>query len=230
MEYIIVIVIMAIMLVILAIVLNLSTKKIKQIAMNKKLNEITDHFPENIDICKSILERLNNKEVVIEENKEGKSSLYIVFSNKISIANIRDNFTRIQTIAHECIHSIQSKKLLWFHFIYSNLYILYFLLVIGLTIFKVIQPSMLQVALLILFGTVHYFVREMLETEAMIKARYVAKEYLEENNIGTKAQVDEIIGEYDKLNEVGIKLVNYTLWIKNWIKVVVYCIICLFIV
>ena len=89
MEYIIIIAIMLVMLIIVAIVLGLSTKKIKQIVMNKHLNEITDHFPENIDICKSILERLNNKEVEIEENKEGKSSLYIVFSNKISIANIR---------------------------------------------------------------------------------------------------------------------------------------------
>lgn len=230
MEYIIMIVTMLVTLVILAIVLELSTKKIKQIAMNKHLNEVTEHFPENIDICKSILERLNNKEVAIEENKEGKSSLYIVFSNKISIANIRDNFTRIQTIAHECIHSIQSKKLLWFNFVYSNLYILYFLLILGLTVFKIIAPSMLQVALFILFGAIHYFVRGMLETDAMIKAKYVAKEYLEENNIGTKAQIDEIIKEYDKLNEAGIKLVNYTLLTKNCIKVVVYCIICLFIV
>lgn len=230
MEYIVVIVTMIIMLGILAIVLNLNTKRIKQIAMNERLNKITNDFPENIDICKNILERLNNKDVVIEENKESKASLYIVFNNKISIANIRDNFTRIQTIAHECIHSTQNKKLLWFHFICSNLYILYFLLILGLTILKVIKPSMLQVALLILFGAIHYFIREMLETDAMIKARYLAKEYLEENNIGTKAQVDEIVGEYDKLNEVGIKLVNYTLFAKNCIKVVVYCVICLFIV
>lgn len=230
MEYIIVVVIITVMLGILAIVLNLNMKRIKQIAMNKQLNEITNEFPENIDICKSILERLNNKEVTIEENKESKASLYIIFSNKISIANIRDNFTRIQTIAHECIHSTQSKTLLWFHFIYSNLYILYFGLILGLTLFKIIKPSMLQVTFLLLFGTIHYFVREMLETDAMIKARYVAKEYLEENNIGTKAQVDEIVGEYDKLNEAGIKLVKYTLLAKNSIKVVIYCIICLFIV
>lgn len=230
MEYIIVVMIITVMLGILAIVLNLNMKRIKQIAMNKQLNEITNEFPENIDICKSILERLNNKEVTIEENKESKASLYIIFSNKISIANIRDNFTRIQTIAHECIHSTQSKTLLWFHFIYSNLYILYFGLILGLTLFKIIKPSMLQVTFLLLFGTIHYFVREMLETDAMIKARYVAKEYLEENNIGTKAQVDEIVGEYDKLNEAGIKLVKYTLLAKNSIKVVIYCIICLFIV
>lgn len=230
MEYIIVVVIITVMLGILAIVLNLNMKRIKQIAMNKQLNEITNEFPENIDICKSILERLNNKEVTIEENKESKASLYIIFSNKISIANIRDNFTRIQTIAHECIHSTQSKTLLWFHFIYSNLYILYFGLILGLTLFKIIKPSMLQVTFLLLFGTIHYFVREMLETDAMIKARYVAKEYLEENNIGTKAQVDEIVGEYDKLNEAGIKLVKYTLLAKNSIKVIIYCIICLFIV
>lgn len=230
MEYSIVIGITIVMLVVLGIVLRLSTKRLKQIAENEKLNEMTASFPENIDIGKSILEKLNNKEVKIEENRDSKSSLYLVFSNKISIANIRDNFTRIQTIAHECVHSTQSKRMLWGNFIYSNLYLIYFWMIVALTIFRVIDPSMLQVVVLLLFGAIHYVIRGMLETDAMIKARYVAKEYLEENNIASKAQIDEIIGEYDKLNEVGIKLVNYTLFTKNCFKVIVYCIICLFVV
>jgi len=230
MEYIIVIVITLALLAILGIVLGLNPKKVKQIAKNKKLDEITSTFPENIDIGKAILEKLNNTEVEIEENKDGKSSLYIVFSNKISIANIRDSYTRVQTIAHECIHSTQNKKLLWTNFIYSNLYIIFFWLISILTIFKVVKPSMLQVALLILFGAIHYFIRGFLEIDAMTRARYVAEDYLEENNICSKEQINEIVGEYDKLNDEGIKLVNYKLLAKNCIKVIMYCIICLFIV
>ena len=38
------------------------------------------------------------------------ASLYIVATNTILISNIKDTFTRVQTIAHECLHSIQNKK------------------------------------------------------------------------------------------------------------------------
>ena len=82
-------------------------KKSKKIAENKELDELSNSFPENIEICKSILDKLGNSDVQIKEEKESKTSLYIVVNNTISIANIRDSYTRIQTIAHECIHSIQ---------------------------------------------------------------------------------------------------------------------------
>jgi len=230
MEYILIILLTILLIVLLGIIIGFNPKKIKQIAENKRLDEITSKFPDNIDICKSILKKLNNNNIKIEENKESKSSLYIVFSNKISIANIRDSYTRIQTIAHECIHSIQNKNMLWANFIYSNLYIVYFWLIAILTVFKVVKPSMLQVALLILFGALHYFIRAFLETDAMTRARYIAKEYLEENDICSKEQINEIVEEYDKLNDAGIKLVNFNLFAKNCIKVVIYCIICLFVV
>ena len=90
-----------------------------------------------------ILEKLNNTQVNVKEDENSKTSLYVVIGNTITIANIKDSFTRVQTIAHECIHSIQNKKMLWFNFIYTNLYILYFLLVSLLTIFKIITNPML---------------------------------------------------------------------------------------
>lgn len=226
MEYLIILIISIVILVILAFIVEFSIKKVKDIAENEELNEITNGFPENIDIAKSILKKLNNENVVIEENNESKTSLYIVVTNKISIANIRDNFTRIQTIAHECLHSVQNKKLLWTNFIFSNIYIIYTLLLLILTIFRVLKPSLLQAIVLLLFIIVHYFIRSMLEMDAMTKARYVAKEYLEENNICSKEICSKIVGEYDRLNNVGIKIVNYNILFTNFIKLMVYCIIC----
>ena len=43
------------------------------------------------------------------------------FKDVNSIANINKTCTRIQTIAHECVHSIQNRKLLMFNFIFSML-------------------------------------------------------------------------------------------------------------
>ena len=118
MEYIVLILICLIFLIILWCVLELNIKKLKQIGEDKELDNLTKKFPENIDICKSILKKLGNDSVTIKEENDTKTSLYVVVNNTITIANIRDSYTRIQTVAHECIHSIQSKSMLWFNFIY----------------------------------------------------------------------------------------------------------------
>lgn len=226
MEYLIISIVSIVILIILAYIVELNFKKVKKIAENEELNKITDRFPENKEIAKNILEKLNNKKVIIEENNNGKASLYIVTTNKILIANIRSNFTRVQTIAHECIHSTQNKRLLWSNFIFSNIYIIYTILLIILTIFKILKPNMVYVAILLLLGMLHYFIRGTLELDAMIRARYLAKEYLEDNSICTKETINKIITEYDKINNIGIKMVNYNIFAGNIIKVIIYCIIC----
>lgn len=229
MEYIITIIVSILFLGLLAYICELNIKKLKQIAENKKMDELTNSFPENIEICKTILNNLGNTKVKIKEEKESKTSLYVVVNDTITIANIRNSFTRIQTIAHECIHSIQSKKMLWFNFIYTNIYMIYFAIISILTVFHIIKNPMMFLCILILMGMVHYSIRSMLETDAMTRARYVAKEYLEENKVCNQAQIDEIVAEYDKLNNVGIKMVNYDILGRNIVKILIYCIICIFI-
>lgn len=230
MEYIVIISIFIVVLIILYFILEVNIKKVKELAENKRLNELTNKFPENLDICKSILKDLNNENVIIEEEKESKTSLYLVMSNKIIIANNRESFTRIQTIAHECIHSIQSKKMLMFNYIYSNFYLLYFAVILVLTIFKVIHNTMLQVEILTILGFIYYFIRSMLENDAMIKARYLAKEYMEKSGCCSNEEIKEIVEEYDKLNNIGIKGVNLNLLFNVIIKVIIYCIICIIVV
>ena len=65
-----------------------------------------------------MLKMLDNKNVKIEEAKDTGTSLYIAVTNKISIADMKNNYARIQTIAHECIHSCQDRRLLLFNFIF----------------------------------------------------------------------------------------------------------------
>lgn len=227
MEYIIIILASIAFLAILAFVLELNIKKLKAIGENKELDELTNSFPENIDICKSILQMLENENVKVIEEKESKTSLYVIVNNSITIANIRSSYTRIQTIAHECIHSMQSKIMLWFNFIYTNIYMLYFFIVSLLTVFKVINTPYIFLTILIIMGMIQYFIRSGLETEAMIKARYIAKDYLEQNDICSSENIKRIVEEYDRLNNMGIKLVNFDILARNFVKIIIYCVVCI---
>ena len=226
MEYLSIIIILIIILAILYFIIDIKSKQIKEIAEDENLNKITNKFPESKEICKSILKRLNNESVKIEEDNETKTSLYLVLNNKIIIANNNNQFTRIQTIAHECIHSIQSKKMLIFNYIYSNIFLIYFATISLLTILKIIKAPMLQVEILTILGLVYYFIRQMLEDEAMIKARYLAKDYMESTNYCSKEEIEQIINGYDELNKLGIKGSHLNLLFGVIIKIIIYCIIC----
>lgn len=229
MSYIIILFIIIIAIILLKILINVSIKEIKNIANNKKLDEITNKFPENIEICKKILNITKNKNVKIEENKDNKSSFYFIATNTINIANIRDSFTRVQTIAHECIHANQDKKLLWFNYIFSNIYLIYFLVICIAKIFRIIDNNMIYLAILLILNTIWIFVREFLETDAMTKARYLSEKYIklenEENKIIEKEDIEEIMQAYDNLNNKGIKLANYQLFLSGMVKIIIYLII-----
>ena len=227
MEYLIIIMFLIIILVILKIIFGYSKKQIEQIADNKELDEIALKYPENIDMCKEYLKMLKNEDVVIEEDKKATNSLYIAISNKILIANVKDSFTRIQTIAHECLHSIQNRKVLLFNFIYSNIYMLYFIIISILAICKVLPYKMMFLSILIMGGFLYYLVRSYLEDDAMIKARFLAKEYMEKKKISSQEEINRMINTFDKLNDIGIKGTNYALCFSVIIEILIFCIICM---
>ena len=227
MEYIVLLIILISIYLILKIIFDVNLKKIKEIAKDEKLDKITQKYPENIEICKEYLEKLNNNKVNIEEDKNSNTTLYLVIGNKIFIANLKDSYTRIQTIAHECLHSIQSKKMLWFNFVFSNVYIIYFVMICILTIFKILPTKMLFLTILILAGLVFYCVRSYLETDAMTKARFLAKEYMQEKKISSQEEIDSIIEKYDKLNDIGIKCTNFQLLSNVLIKMAIFITCCL---
>ena len=227
MEYFIIIIFLIIALIILKYLFSCNKKQIEEIAKNEKLDKIAQKYPSNIDMCKKYLNMLHNETVAIEEDKTTNSSLYIAISNKIIIADVKESFTRIQTIAHECLHSIQDRKILLFNFIYSNIYMLYFIIISILKLFNILPYEMMFLAILIISGFIYYFVRSYLENDAMIKARFLAKEYMENEKISSREEIDEIIRNYDKLNDKGIKSVNYALLINVMIEIIIFCGICI---
>ncbi len=226
MYYLFVIILIIITTYLLKIVFSISFKQAKEIGKNKELDEKMKKYPQNRIICEYFLRKLKNNEVKIEESKESKSCMYIVVSNKIELGDIENTYTKIQTIAHECIHSIQDKKLLYFNFFFSNLYFIFsFIIIILQLIFKLHIKNFLLITLFIM-AFIYYIIRTYLENDAMIKARFLAKEYLEEVKISDENEIKKIIENYDELNKVGIKCVNYSLYLTTIIPIILFCIVC----
>ena len=96
----------------LKVVLKIRMKKIKGIKENKEIQEIVDKFPEKKEVCREKLKNLGKRTTIIKEseNKENQASFYIAVTNTIWIANIKNTYTRIQTVAHECLHTMQDRK------------------------------------------------------------------------------------------------------------------------
>ena len=226
MEHIIIIAILIITVILVRIIFKINVKEIKQIAENnKELDEIVKKYPSNIEICKSILKKLNNEKVRIQEDKEANNCLYIAVSDKILIANMRDSFTRIQTIAHECLHSVQDRRILLFNFIFSCFYVTMFYISSILAILKLIQNKMIFICTYIILSYVYFFIRSYLENDAMIKAKFLAEKYMEDEKISNKNEIKKIISEYDKLNNIGIKTVNFSLFTNTVYRIIILALI-----
>ena len=228
MEFIIIAIVAIIFIIILGFLFEYNMKKIKHIVDNDKdLDELAKKYPSNMELCKKYLKKLNNESVTIEEDKNSQSSLYIAISNKILIANIAKSYTRIQTIAHECLHSVQDRKLLIFNFIFSNIYLVYFAVICVLAIFKILPNQLMFLSLYLILSMVYYVVRVYLENDAMIKARFLAKEYMEEEKVSTQDEINKIVKGFDRINNLGIKVTNYKFFLNIMIKLLIFIVICI---
>lgn len=223
----IIIVICLFAMILLKIGLNLKFKDIKELnnRKNQELIKMAEKFPSDEQICKKILEQKGRKDVNIKINKEYDSCLYTIYDNTITIGKFKEEYIKIQTIAHECIHACQNKATLWFNFIISNIYNIYFIIICILTIFKKISNTMLLTCILIIIAIIKIVIRMYLENEAMLKAKYEAKEYIEENKILTEDEEEKLLKEYNCINKIGIPFYTYTIINSEIIKIIIYQII-----
>ena len=225
MESIVVIALILFMIILFKIVFKIDLKKVEPLKENKELQKLTDKFPENVQIAKEILKMLGNETVKIKEAKNTQTSLYIAATDTISIADMKENYARIQTIAHECMHSVQDRRLLLFNFIFSNINILYLLTIIILTIIGVVQNTALQIIILTMLAIIKFAVRGFLEIDAMTKSKYTAKEYMESKNILTKEEITKIIEKYDEINKLGIPFTVVHILTSSLLGILIYAII-----
>lgn len=234
MEYVIIIIILLAALIIIAIGLNIKIKDIKrtkELGYDTTMQNINSKISDNKQVCEKILNMIDNKDVIIEESQDENSQtcLYLVMQNKILLGNIKNTFVRVQTIAHECIHSIQNKKILKFNFLFSNLNILYFIICCLLVIFKAINRETANILLigLVIMQFVFYIVRSFLETDAMTRAEYLAKEYLDKSCSLTESEENTVLDRYKQINKIGVKLYNFMLACKAIVKPIIYCLLVL---
>lgn len=219
------ILILIIGIILLTICLNIKLKdikKLKQISKDKELNKIVEKFPEDKQICKEILKQLKSENVTIEEDNDSKTSLYLVMQNKILIGKI-NSFARIQTIAHECAHSVQNKVVLKSNYIISNINNIFFIVLIILRLLNIVNLKVGYILIIafIVMQVINYIIRSYLETEAMVKAEYVAKEYIEKSKITNETENKKITNGYREINKIGVKLYNYALILKSVVKIII---------
>ena len=218
----IIIIVAVLAIIIVNSMMKINVKELEKIALDEELKEITKKYPKNTEICKSILEKLGKKTTKIEEDTSSEATLYIAILDKISIGNTHESFTRIQTMAHECLHSIQDRKMLLFNFIYTNIYFLYFIIICVLVIARKLPNEMIFSNILLILSFIYYTIRVFLENDAMFKAEFLAKEYMEEQGISSKQEIVKICNGFKQLNAGGIKGTNCSLFVKIMIKVVIF--------
>lgn len=229
MEYFVILISLVIISILLKSIFGVNVKKIKEMLKPNNLDELTERLPEDEEVCRQILKLVNNDAVKVQKSVDEKNqtSLYVVASNSIIIGNLQKSHARVQTLAHECIHSIQNKKMLMFNFIYSNLYIIYFVLISILTLCNVIQNKILQLFILTILGFIFFAVRSYLEISAMTEAKHLAKTYLEQTGIYGKNEIEQLVNSYEEINKLGIPFTNYTLIINVISKLAIYAMICI---
>lgn len=224
-----VIIVCTVTLILLKIFLNINFKEIKKLEVrsSEELEELSKKFPTDEKICKDILNKLDNKDIKIEIEPEYNSCLYTVFNNTITIGKFQQNYIKLQTLAHECIHACQTKRMLWSNFIFSNIYLIYFVVILILAFFNKLPYTNIYTIVLIFLSIIQYIIRFSLENEAMIKAKFIAKEYIEENEILNIDEENKLLEEYDKINDIGIPFMNYYLISMNIVKIMLFSFVAL---
>ncbi|MBE5821137.1 MAG: hypothetical protein E7311_00930 [Clostridiales bacterium] len=207
-----------------------SAKQLLELTKDEELDNITKGLPNNKEICKQILEQIDNKDVKIDFSVDEKSttSFYNVFSNTILLANseiANKSFARLMFISHECWHSKQNKKFLWSNFILANINMIYLFATIVLSILNVISQNIFYILfgiylILNLFG---FFARNIIETEATYMAYIVSKEYLEKNYEDTI--VKKITQRYKDILSKGTTNFLFGLFTNNLIQIIIYMLI-----
>ena len=163
----------------------ISNKKVEstEVIHDEVVSSIVKRIGDNENLAKEILNYVENNTTKVEKNEDEKikASFYNCNTDKITIKNTTDleDCSRLIHISHECIHSIQDKKLLKVHFILSNIQILYFL---GIFIYFFYNNN-LDLRLDLLLGQVFifiatFFMKIVLESDATYRGPELAFRYL----------------------------------------------------
>ena len=99
---------------------------------------------------------------------------------------------------------------------------IYFILSTIFAITGLVPFSMMQVFILTLLSFIQFSVRGFLETDAMTKSKYLAKDYIEKKGLITKDEEDVLIKEYEYINKIGVPFTLDNLITSLLFKIAVY--------
>ena len=194
-----------------------------EISFDEELSPVIAKLPENKIVCEEILKQVNSKvEVEYNPYEEAKGSFYNHRNNKIVVRRNKDlgDISRIVHIAHECVHTTQKKEFLNMNFIFSNIQMLYFLILIILRFLNIssdILETLLFIQILLVLAT--FFVKVVIESDACYRSLGVAEEYLKD-----KIEENKLKKYILKLNDNVIKtipLYYYSMLSQGVIMVIV---------
>jgi len=173
----------------------------EELFYDESISPVVKEIGDNEKIAINILKYVGNDTTKVEKNQDGKikASFYNGNTDKITIKDTDDleDCSRVVHIAHECIHSIQEKRLVKIHFLLSNIQILYFL---GIFIYFFynrdidLRLSLLLVQVGIFIAT--FFIKIVLESDATYRGPELAFRYLE--NIAGKEKIEEFRVKVEK--------------------------------
>ncbi|MDD3303347.1 MAG: hypothetical protein PHP54_00295 [Clostridia bacterium] len=182
---------------------------------NPKLQNIVDKMPNNNKMAEDILIGLNNYTTKIKLDDDIKNSYYIYLNDTIYLANNADaqtNYSRLCLIAHESMHSIQSKKLQKLNFILSNIELVAFVVCVLLLIFKV---SFLAIPIIYALNAVFSLaIRLVLEIDAVKNSVIISENYVRQLLGDEEAKIVE--EEFAKETK---KLLPIFLLALSWLKI-----------
>ena len=163
-----------------------------EVLHDESVSKVLKEIGNNENLAKDVLNYIGNTTTIVEKNEDPKikASFYNGSTDKITIKDTKDleECSRLIHISHECIHSIQSKKIIKLHFLLSNIQILYFL---GIFIYffynKNIELRMDLLLIQLFIFILTFFVKIVLESDATYRGPILAFDYL-----GTKLKSGEL--------------------------------------
>ena len=87
---------------------------------------------------------------------------------------------------------------------------------------------MMFLNILVILGLACYSIKLYLESDAMIKARYLAEDYMKEKEFSSYEETQKILKGFDHINVIGVKCVTYNLLLGIMIKILIFSLICIF--
>ena len=186
--------------------------------MKEELSEIIKKLPSNKEMAKSMLELVNNKDTEVEFSDKIKANYYIYINNKMYISKNAQNANDLNrgiVIAHECIHSIQNKRVQFLNFLLSNIYILAYILTTILLLFKV---DIFLILTTIAIATC--IVRVVLEEDAVKRSIDLFSEYL---RLKTIENNEKVILYFSRQIKFALFIYPIKIFLEKIISIVILC-------